>query len=148
MRATFIGLLCSLTKLAVTDDRLDKPPLAGDLDYLKKGLLEYLHPVHSSHTKWGLKWIPEARKDMTEDANLTATDLEVFSVQYDDVGTGVDVHILWDYQTNMLLSLMSQGPLDPLPAQRQSRAYRNHDRPLRPGSSPRASMGPPRHQPT
>ena len=25
MRATFIALLCSLTKLAVTDDLLDKP---------------------------------------------------------------------------------------------------------------------------
>ena len=108
MRATFIGLLCFLIKLAVTDDRLDKPPLAGNLDYLKKGLLEYLHPVHSSHTKWGPKWIPEACKDLTEDANLTATDVEVFNVQYDDVGRCP--HLL---ETSKLIVDLTRAPRTP-----------------------------------
>ena len=108
MRATLIGLLCALTKLAVTDDRLDKPPLADDLDYLKKGLLEYLHPVKSSHTMWAPKWIPEACKNMTEDAHLTATDVEIFSVQYDDVGRCP--HLLG---TSMLIVALASVPRTP-----------------------------------
>ncbi len=84
MRATFVGLAGSLVTLALTQ-RLDKPPLEVDLDYLQKGLLENLHPVHSSFRKWAAEWIPADCKLMTENSNLSATDVRTFSVTYDDV---------------------------------------------------------------
>lgn len=100
MRATSIGLSSLLViTLAMTDDTLDKPPLADNLDYLQKGLLESLHPVNSSHTRWSPQWIPADCKGMTEDNNMSAIDVEVFSVRYSDVSTSVCV--LWE-QTKLI----------------------------------------------
>ncbi|KAF6217414.1 hypothetical protein HO133_006930 [Letharia lupina] len=90
MRATFIGLAGSLVPLALTQ-RLDKPPLETGLDYLQKGLLEYLGPVKSSYKKWTPGWIPSDCKTMTVNANLSVAHVETFSVQYEDVGTSVNV---------------------------------------------------------
>lgn len=99
MRATLIGLSSLLIiTLAVTDDgHLDKPPLADNLDYLQKGLLESLHPKNSSYTKWSPHWIPADCKSLTEDNNMSAIDVEAFSVRYPDVSTRIC--ILWE-QTN------------------------------------------------
>ena len=69
-------------------DPLDKPPLADNLDYLQKGLLQSLPSTDGQYTQWIPDWIPADCKTLTEDANLSATDVEVFNVQYDDVGIG------------------------------------------------------------
>lgn len=92
MRATFVGLAGSLVTLALTQI-LEKPPLEGGLDYLQKGLLEYLHPVHSSFDEWAAEWIPADCKSITENSNLSATDVRTFNVTYDDVGVITSVHI-------------------------------------------------------
>ncbi len=75
------GLLCALA-LA---QRLDKPPLENNLDYLQQGLLDNLHPVQSTQTKWPTGWIPADCKAMTELAGLSASDVETFNVTYIDV---------------------------------------------------------------
>lgn len=90
MRATFIGLAGFLVTLALTQ-RLDKPPLEAGLDYLQKGLLEYLGPVKRSYKKWTPGWIPSDCKTMTVNANLSVAHVETFSVQYEDVGTSYNV---------------------------------------------------------
>ena len=95
MRAGSILSASTLVTLAVTDP-LDKPPLADNLDYLQKGLLQSLHPTQGWYTQWGPNWIPSDCKSMTEDANLSATDVDVFNVQYDDVGIGLGVRLLRD----------------------------------------------------
>ena len=82
----FIAWATVLFTLALTQ-RLDKPPLEANLDYLQKGLLKYLHPVNSSHTQWASGWIPSHCKAMTEHANLSAADVDTFNVRYDDVCT-------------------------------------------------------------
>lgn len=93
MRARSITSASALFTLAVTDP-LDKPPLADNLDYLQKGLLQSLQPTEGWYTQWGLDWIPADCKGMTEDANLSATDVEVFNVQYDDVGIAIEVRVV------------------------------------------------------
>lgn len=93
MYATFIGLAGSLCWLALAQ-HLDKPPLENNLDYLQKGLLEYLPPVKSSYKQWGPGWIPADCKTMTEQANFSAADVETFSVQYDDVRTKLHLLVL------------------------------------------------------
>ena len=79
MRATFIALSGSLITLASTG-QLNKPPLEGNLDYLQKGLLDSLHPTNSWHLQWSPQWIPADCKSMTEYANLSAIDVDVFDV--------------------------------------------------------------------
>ena len=129
-------------------DRLDKPPLADNLDYLQKGLLQSLPSTNGWYAQWVPNWIPADCKSLTEDANLSATDVEVFNVQYDDVGIGAYVRALRHSDTNLFLSSVSQRSLDSLPAQRQPRSHPEYDRSLRSRSSSRTSMGPPHNQST
>ena len=77
MRAGSILPLSALVALAVTDP-LDKSPLADNLDYLQKGLLQSLQPTNGCYTQWGANWIPADCKRMAEYANLSATDVDVF----------------------------------------------------------------------
>ena len=147
MRARSIIFASALATLAVTDP-LDKPPLANNLDYLQKGLLQSLHPTQSWYTQWGPDWIPADCKGMTQDANMSAIDVEVFNVQYDDVGIGVRSAFSQINIITFFLSSVPQRPLDPLPAQRQPRSHPQHDRSLRSRSGPRTSMGPPHNQST
>ena len=93
MRARSILSAGALITTAVTEP-LDKPPLADNLDYLQKGLLQSLHSTNGWYTQWGPGWIPADCKGMTEDANLSSADVEVFNVQYDDVGTRIEVRVL------------------------------------------------------
>ena len=94
--------MSALFTLAVTD-HLDKPPLADNLDYLQNGLLQSLQTTDGWYTQWGPDWIPADCKAMTEDANLSTTDVEVFNVQYDDVGFGAEVRVLQNWHTNSFL---------------------------------------------
>ena len=85
MRARSILAVSAFVTLAVTDP-LDKPLLADSLDYLPKSLLQFLQPTNGWYTQWGPDWIPADCKSMAEDTNLSATDVDVFNVQYNDVG--------------------------------------------------------------
>ena len=88
MRATFITVTSSLLCTLARTQRLDKPPLAPSLDYLQRGLLEYLPPVPSSYEQWTGDWIPSDCKTLAEGSNMSAADVETFNVRYDDVGGG------------------------------------------------------------
>ncbi|KAL8650991.1 MAG: hypothetical protein Q9226_004916 [Calogaya cf. arnoldii] len=66
---------------------LDKPPLRPNLDYLEQGLLDNMHPTHSTWDIWGPGWIPEDCKAMTENAGLNPFDVETYNVKYDDCDT-------------------------------------------------------------
>lgn len=105
----FIALATSLSTLALTQG-LDKPPLEASLDYLQKGLLEYLQPVNSSYTQWAPGWIPSDCKTMTEQANLSAADVDTFNVQYDDVCNHEIAGILSGQHS---ISCLCQCPHDP-----------------------------------
>ena len=78
--ASVLGLLAATSQAA-----LSKPPLRSNLDGLQQGLLDNLHPTHSTWDKWGAGWIPQDCKTMTENAGLKATDVETYNVHYDDV---------------------------------------------------------------
>ncbi|KAL3476730.1 hypothetical protein BJX99DRAFT_227225 [Aspergillus californicus] len=77
--------LIALSALALTQAQsLDKPALTDDLDYLLEGNAANLPTVNSQIAVWESGWIPKDCKDIAEGEDLTATDFEVFQVQYDD----------------------------------------------------------------
>ncbi|KAL9614047.1 MAG: hypothetical protein Q9167_001462 [Letrouitia subvulpina] len=67
--------------------QLSKPPLRNNLDGLQQGLLDNMHPTHSTWDKWGAGWIPADCKTMTQNAGLNPVDVETFNVHYDDCST-------------------------------------------------------------
>ncbi|KAL9613819.1 MAG: hypothetical protein Q9167_001666 [Letrouitia subvulpina] len=69
----------------VDGQRLDKPPLTNDLEYLRPGLLDNLPSVNQNHDKWGDGWIAQDCKNMAEEQGLNAADVETWNVKYDDV---------------------------------------------------------------
>ena len=83
MHTTLLGTLGLLAALARAN--LSKPPLEQSLDYLQQGLLDNLHPVHSTWDIWGAGWIPQDCKTMTQNAGLNPVDVETYNVHYDDV---------------------------------------------------------------
>ncbi|KAL8634692.1 MAG: hypothetical protein Q9228_007727 [Teloschistes exilis] len=77
-----VSLLATSTSAA-----LSKPPLHPNLDYLQQGLLDNLHPTHSTWDVWGAGWIPQDCKTMTQNAGLNPLDVETYNVHYDDCST-------------------------------------------------------------
>ncbi|KAL8660055.1 MAG: hypothetical protein Q9202_006821 [Teloschistes flavicans] len=77
-----VSLLATSTSAA-----LSKPPLHPNLDYLQQGLLNNLHPTHSTWDIWGAGWIPQDCKTMTQNAGLNPLDVETYNVHYDDCST-------------------------------------------------------------
>ncbi|KAL2815859.1 hypothetical protein BDW59DRAFT_166594 [Aspergillus cavernicola] len=78
-------LLSALSALALAQAQsLDKPALTSDLDYLLEGNAANLPTVNSQIAVWEAGWIPADCKDIAEGQDLTATDFEIFQVQYDD----------------------------------------------------------------
>lgn len=83
-----IGLLTTLTH-AQGDiyAKLDKSPIATNLDYLQPGLLANF-PSTSHHTDvWSPGWIPQDCKDITTQAGLNPADITTYNVKYDDCNT-------------------------------------------------------------
>ena len=117
MRATLNAFASLLVTLALTQ-RLDKPPLEPNLNFIATGFLQSLPSVKNSYTQWPRDWIPVDCESMVENANLSAIDVEVFNVTYDDVGASVDVCILLNQPTDAFMSSVSPRSLDPLPAYR------------------------------
>ncbi|KAL9039598.1 MAG: hypothetical protein Q9214_004813 [Letrouitia sp. 1 TL-2023] len=70
----------------VDGQRLDKPALTNDLEYLHPGLLDNLPSVNQNHDKWGDGWIAQDCKNMAEEQGLNAADVETWNVKYDDCG--------------------------------------------------------------
>ena len=64
--------------------KLTKPPLENGLDYLKKGLMDNLHSVHSTNNQWK-GWIPTDCESMAKSSNLNPADVTTYNVTYDDV---------------------------------------------------------------
>ena len=85
---------------------LNKIPLTNGLSFLQDGLLEHLHPVHSSYIQWVPDYIPIDCKDLTEQNNFSAADVVVYNVQYDDVSTSARVRDL-DLPPNYLTSALT-----------------------------------------
>lgn len=78
--------LLSLRSL-VSAQRLDKPVMepSFELNSLDQGLLDNLSPTASTFDAWGADWIPAKCKETVERRGLSANDVEVFNVHYNDV---------------------------------------------------------------
>ena len=85
MRTLTLYMLAQLAALTVA--RLNKPKLAKDLDYLKEGLDKNLPPVNSTVLRWTSEWIPEDCKRHAEQRNISAANIEIFDIYYDDCST-------------------------------------------------------------
>ncbi|KAL8842394.1 MAG: hypothetical protein Q9170_000522 [Blastenia crenularia] len=87
MRITTISTVVGVFTTLSSAQRLTKPALHPNLDYLQQGLLDNLHPTHSTWDQWGAGWIPADCKSMTQNAGLNPVDVETFNVHYDDCST-------------------------------------------------------------
>ena len=85
MRSTFLYTLGQLAALALA--HLDKAPLTKDLNYLHAGLVAHLPPQAGTYSKWDPGWIPADCKAIIESKQLSATDVQVYSVHYNDCNT-------------------------------------------------------------
>ncbi|KAI4182851.1 MAG: hypothetical protein L6R41_005747 [Letrouitia leprolyta] len=79
-------LLSTLTS-ADEHDRLDKPPLVDNLDYLQDGLLQNFPAAGSNYNVWEPGWIPKDCKDLTAEAGFNPADITTYNVNYDDCNT-------------------------------------------------------------
>jgi len=86
MQYTFFYLLVQLAALTFAS-RLQKAPLSSNLDYLHDGLVAHLPLATGTFFQWPPGWIPQDCKDIAHKKNLTAIDVEVYSVHYDDCDT-------------------------------------------------------------
>lgn len=64
----------------------DKPAMNPGLNRngLKQGLLDNLHPMHSTWEYWEKGWLPQSCRDIAKDHGLNPADFTVFNVHYDD----------------------------------------------------------------
>ncbi len=69
----------------LTAQRLTKPPVESTLNYLEQGLEKNLPIVKSTKSQWGAGWIPQDCKTIVQDEGHQASDIQIFSVTYDDV---------------------------------------------------------------
>ncbi|KAI4107001.1 MAG: hypothetical protein L6R37_001894 [Teloschistes peruensis] len=122
---TSISLALTLLAAFVHADewtKLDKPPLANNLDYLANGLLDHYPTVHSSHDPWGNNgWIPQECKTAAETAKLSASDMNTYEVHYDDCHQPwvMCFHKDLDGEKDRIIDLVSRLPV-------RSREYVKH----------------------
>ncbi|KAL5332412.1 hypothetical protein BJX70DRAFT_407634 [Aspergillus crustosus] len=84
MKST-LKVVSALTALALAQaQRLDKPALSSNLDYLLEGNEANLPTVASQISQWEAGSIPKDCKDLGEGEDLSAADFEVYDVTYDD----------------------------------------------------------------
>ncbi|KAI4252382.1 MAG: hypothetical protein LQ352_004318 [Teloschistes flavicans] len=102
--------------------KLDKPPLADNLDYLAQGLLDNYPTVHSSLDAWGNNgWIPQECKTAAEQAQHSAFDINTYEVHYDDCQQSwvMCFHKDLDGEKDRIIDLVSRLPV-------RSREYVKH----------------------
>ncbi|KAL8707094.1 MAG: hypothetical protein Q9225_007831 [Loekoesia sp. 1 TL-2023] len=86
MRVSSINAIVAFFVALVTSQRLNKPPLQPDLDNLKQGLLDNLHPVHSTRDRFKAGYIPSDCKTIAQREGFNAADIQVWNIHYDDNG--------------------------------------------------------------
>ena len=109
--ATLLAIigLCSLA----STQRLTKPTLESDLNYLKPGVTK-LPKVHSTHEEWD-GHIPTDCAQMAQDNKLDSNDVSTYTVNYDDVSSVPFFHTTRDcniFEIQVLtipLSVASRG---------------------------------------
>ncbi|KAL4806922.1 hypothetical protein BDV18DRAFT_121550 [Aspergillus unguis] len=84
--AALSTLALSLALAVAHAQQLDKPALTPDLDYLLDGNANNLPTVDRSISAWEAGSIPQDCKDIGEGEGHSASDFEVYSVQYNDCG--------------------------------------------------------------
>ena len=84
----FASLLCFFS--LASSQKLTKPPLHPDLDYLTQGLMNNLHSTPSKFDQWAAGWIPADCKTMAQNAGLNPADVQTFNVHYSDVSSRRD----------------------------------------------------------
>ncbi|KAL8718416.1 MAG: hypothetical protein Q9225_004444 [Loekoesia sp. 1 TL-2023] len=107
-----LAFLSTLTS-ASEWDRLDKPYIVPNLDYLQPGLLDNFPPTGSNNDVWGPGWIPKDCKDITSDANLNPADITTYNVHYDDCNTAWVVCLHKDSPTTLdnMIDLLGRVPV-------------------------------------
>ncbi|KAL1985276.1 hypothetical protein VTN96DRAFT_8075 [Rasamsonia emersonii] len=80
----FGTVLATALPLLATAQRLNKPALTPNLDYLEQGNIDNLHPTHSTWDKWGPGWIPADCKSIAQNEGKNPDDFEIYNVHYDD----------------------------------------------------------------
>lgn len=88
----FGTVLATALPLLATAQRLNKPALTPNLDYLEQGNIDNLHPTHSTWDKWGPGWIPADCKSIAQNEGKNPDDFEIYNVHYDDVCIRFDDH--------------------------------------------------------
>lgn len=85
MRVSSISAAVAFFVALVASQRLNKPALQPDLDNLKQGLLDNLHPVHSTRDRFKAGYIPSDCKRIAQGEGLNPADIQVWNIHYDDV---------------------------------------------------------------
>jgi hypothetical protein len=80
----YVALMVA-SPLLVLGQKLDKPALTSNLDYLEQGNIDNLYPTQSTNDQWGSGWIPSDCKDIANDEGMNPDDFEIYNVHYDDV---------------------------------------------------------------
>ncbi len=113
MMYTKIPFTAALMAAVAHSQRLDKVALVGSLDYLQAGLMANMPSVPSTQTQWSAGWIPADCKFLTENAGLSAQDVETFEVTYQDVC----LTIIQTFDSSSLTPTAVRIPMDPVPPQ-------------------------------
>ncbi|KAL9599104.1 MAG: hypothetical protein Q9219_004062 [cf. Caloplaca sp. 3 TL-2023] len=81
--ALSLALLSTFTS-ADEYDRLDKPYIVDNLDYLQPGLLANFPPTGNHYDVWEPGWIPKDCRDITIEAGFNPADITTYNIHYDD----------------------------------------------------------------
>ncbi|KAL9611180.1 MAG: hypothetical protein Q9167_004165 [Letrouitia subvulpina] len=84
MRVLSISATFTIFVALVTSQRLTKPPLQPNLDNLKQGLLDNLHPTHSTRDPFQAGYIPSDCKKIVEREKFNPASIRIWNVHYDD----------------------------------------------------------------
>ncbi|KAL8903918.1 MAG: hypothetical protein Q9171_007233 [Xanthocarpia ochracea] len=79
----------SLLAALAYPQKIDKPALQPNLDYLLEGLTENFGPAAHTFDVWGDGWIPQFCLDASEseDNGFNPADIKTYNIKYDDCGT-------------------------------------------------------------
>lgn len=86
---TLLATAC-VSSLAL-GQKLTKPALESDLDYLKQGLMDHLPIAPSTKQEWN-GYIPADCQSIAQEAKLDPKDVTAYSVTYNDVNPAWMAH--------------------------------------------------------
>ncbi len=87
--AANIAFGISLLAALAYPQKIDKPSLQSNLDYLQQGLKDNFGPAAHTFDEWGDGWIPQFCLDASESADdgFNPADIKTYNIRYDDCGT-------------------------------------------------------------